>query len=155
MTATTYVDDLRQVIKNRALAYDKAGGRWRLDMLIDNDRGGGGALFTTAVDLVRWNDALTAGRLGKSVSEKLHEPARLSNGRKLGYARGLMLTSNYAGSVVWHGGGAAAYRSVLTRYPEQGTAIAILCNDGESFRVSPASNGLQSRAATLRSPGSG
>jgi len=132
MKTTTYVDDLRLVVKNRALAYEKEGDRWRMDMLLDNDRGGGGALFSTASDLVIWNDALTSARLGKFVSEKLQEPATLNNGRKLSYARGLMLATNYGGRVVWHGGGAAGYRSVLARYPEQGLSIAILCNAGES-----------------------
>jgi CubicO group peptidase (beta-lactamase class C family) len=132
MKATTYVDDLRHVIKNRALAYEKEGDRWRMDMLLDNDRGGGGALFSTASDLLIWNEALTSARLGKFVREKLQEPATLSNGRKLSYARGLMLATNYAGQVVWHGGGAAGYRSILARYPEQGMSIAILCNAGEA-----------------------
>ena len=132
MKATTYVDDLRLVLKNRALAYDNTGGRWRMDMLIDSDRGGGGALFSTAADLVTWNDALANARLGKFVTGTLHEPATLSNGRKLGYARGLMLTTNYAGQVVWHGGGAAAYRSVLIRFPEQAFSVAVLCNAGEA-----------------------
>ena len=49
--ATTYVNDMRDVIKNRALAYEKEGNRWKQDMLLGNDRGGGGALFTTASDL--------------------------------------------------------------------------------------------------------
>jgi len=132
MSATTYVDDLRYVLKNRALAYEPEGNRWRMDILLDNDRGGGGALFSTASDLVVWNDALTSDRLGKFVSEKLQEPATLSNGRKLSYARGLMLATNYAGRVVWHGGGAAGYRSILARYPEQGMSIAVLCNAGEA-----------------------
>lgn len=132
MTSTTYVDDLRLVVRNRALAYEREGDRWRMDMLLDNDRGGGGALFSTAADLVVWNDALTNARFGEFVSEKLQEPATLNNGRKLNYARGLMLAANYAGRVLWHGGGAAGYRSALSRYPEQGLSIAILCNAGES-----------------------
>jgi CubicO group peptidase (beta-lactamase class C family) len=131
MKATTYVDDLRFVIKNRALAYEKEGDRWRMDMLIDKDRGGG-ALFSTASDLVIWNDALTSARLGKFVSEKLQEPATLNNGRKLSYARGLGFTTNYAGRLVWHSGGAAGYRSILIRFPEQGLSIAVLCNAGEA-----------------------
>ncbi len=131
MKATTYVDDLRLVIKNRALAYEKEGDRWRMDMLIDNDRGGG-ALFSTASDLVIWNDALTSARLGKFVSEKLQEPATLNNGRKLSYARGLGFTTNYAGRLVLHSGGAAGYRSILVRFPEQGLSIAVLCNAGEA-----------------------
>ena len=61
------------------------------DMRLGNQRGGAGALFTTAADLVMWNDALAAGRLGKLMTEKIQEPATLSNGRKLTYARGLSL----------------------------------------------------------------
>ncbi len=132
MKATTYVDDLRLVLKNRALAYDNRGGPWRMDMLIDNERGGGGALFSTAADLLLWNDALTRAHFGKFVSEKLQEPATLSNGRRLDYARGLMLITNYAGRLIWHGGGAAGYRSILGRFAEQGFSIAVLCNAGEA-----------------------
>ena len=94
-----------------------------------------GMTSTTYLDdmrLVVWNDALTNARFGEFVSEKLQEPATLNNGRKLDYARGLILDANYAGQVLWHGGGAAGYRSVLNRYPEQGLSIAILCNAGDS-----------------------
>lgn len=130
MKATIFVDDLRQVVKSRALAYERAGKGWRMDMRLD-DRGGG-ALFSTAGELIIWNDALTNARLGTFVSEKLQEPATLGNGRKLDYARGLMLTTNYAGRVIYHGGGAAGYRSILGRFPEPGMSIAVLCNAGEA-----------------------
>jgi CubicO group peptidase (beta-lactamase class C family) len=132
MKTTTYVDDLRFVVKNRALAYEKEGSRWKTDMLIENERGGGGALFSTASDLVLWNDALADHRLGRFVSEKLEEPARLGNGRRLDYGRGLGLGTNYAGRMVLHSGGAAGYRSILIRFPEQGMSIAVLCNAGEA-----------------------
>ena len=117
MKATTYVDDVLTVVKNRALAYQKEGNGWKMDMLLGNDRGGGGALFTTASDLVIWNDALTNNRLGAFVSEKLQEPAMLNNGRKLGYARGLFLDDTPNGKVVGHSGSAAAYKSLTARFP--------------------------------------
>jgi CubicO group peptidase (beta-lactamase class C family) len=41
MKSTTYRDDLLAVVKNRALAYEKEDGRWKMAMLLDNDRGGG------------------------------------------------------------------------------------------------------------------
>ena len=132
MKATNYVDDLRQVIRNRALAYEPQGTGWRLDMLIDNERGGGGALFSTASDLVLWSDALTNGRLGAFVTGKLEEPATLNNGRTLDYGRGLILATNYAGRVLHHGGGAAGFRSALVRFPESRMSVAVLCNAGEA-----------------------
>lgn len=141
MKATQYVDDMRDVVKNRALAYDKAGSRWKLDMHLGNDRGGGGALLSTAADLIRWNEALSDATLGAAVSRKLQEPATLSNGRKLGYARGLYLDVNRAGSVIWHSGGSAGYRSALARFPESGLSVAVMCNSGE---------GADSRVAFVR-----
>lgn len=131
MKTTAYTEDLREIVRNRALAYEKEGGRWKMAMLLDDDRGGGGALLTTTGDLLIWNEALTGARLGKFVSEKIQEPATLSDGRKLGYARGLFLDANRGGKVVWHTGSAAGYKSFLGRYPEQGLSIAILCNSGD------------------------
>jgi len=133
MKSSRYVDDPDVVIKNRALAYEpQRGGAWRADMRLGNERGGGGALFTTASDLVLWNDALGSGRLGKFVTGKIQEPATLSNGRKLSYARGLGFTTNYAGRLVLHSGGAAAYRSIAVRFVDQGISVAVLCNAGEA-----------------------
>jgi CubicO group peptidase (beta-lactamase class C family) len=132
MKSTRYVADLRTVIKNRALAYEKSGTGWRLDIQIGNERGGGGALFSTVTDLLIWNDALTNRRLGLFVTDKLQEPATLENGRKLGYARGLFLDSNRGGRVIWHSGGSAGYGSMLVRFPEQGLSVATMCNAGES-----------------------
>lgn len=140
MKSTRYLTDLRQVVKNRALAYEKAAGGWRLDMQLDNDRGGGGALLSTASDLLIWNEVLATARLGKFVTEKLHEPARLNNGRKLGYARGLILDTNRESRVIWHSGGSAGYGTFLARFPEQGLSVATMCNAGET-----ATGGLYAR----------
>jgi CubicO group peptidase (beta-lactamase class C family) len=102
--STTHPEDPLYLIKNRALAYKKEAGVWKMDMYLGNDRGGAGGLFTTAADLVTWNDALNNNRLGAFVTQKLHEPATLNNGRKLNYARGLNieLRAGRGGRLVWH-----------------------------------------------------
>lgn len=127
MKSTSYSVDMREVIKNRALAYEKEDGRWKMAMLLDNNRGGGGIL-STASDLLIWNDALTNNRLGSFVTEKLQERAKLNNGRQLKYARGLIVESYRGVKEVWHSGGAAGYHSWLGRYPAQGLSTAVLCN---------------------------
>ena len=130
MKSTSYVTDMREIVKNRALAYEKEDGRWKMAMLLDNDRGGGG-LLSTAGDLLIWNDALTNGRLGAFVSAKIQEPTTLNNGRKIGYARGLYVDSTRGSRMVGHTGSAAGYKSFLARFPEQGLSTAIMCNSGE------------------------
>lgn len=136
MTSTAYVADLRRVVKHRALAYDKAGSDWRLEVQFDNDRGGGGALLSTPADLLRWNQALFDRTLGEFVTGKLQEPARLANGRGLGYGRGLFLDAHPAGPVQWHSGGAAGYGTFLARFPEHGFSVATMCNAGDAAQGS-------------------
>ncbi len=121
--------DLRDVIKNRALAYEKEGNGWRVGMYVGNERGSsGGAILSTASDLLIWNDALTSGRLGAFVTEKLQEQTRLNNGRKLSYARGLIVDAYRGGTLVSHSGSAAGYSAWLGRIPAHGLSFAVLCN---------------------------
>jgi hypothetical protein len=103
-------------------------------MYFGNDRGGSGGLLTTAGDLVIWNDALTNGTLGKSVIQKLEEPAVLNNGRKLTYARGLRVDSRGGYKMVWHSGAAAGYSTLAGHLPEHGISFAIMCNVDEGAR---------------------
>lgn len=127
MKATAYRADMREVVKNRAMAYEKTRDGWQVAMLLDNDRGGGG-LLSTAGDLLVWNEALANGRLGAFVTAGLQETAQLNNGRKLSYARGLIVGAYRGSPEVWHSGGAAGYNAWLGRYPEQGLSIALMCN---------------------------
>lgn len=141
MKSTSHPEDPLYLIKNRALAYSKDAGGWKMDMYLGNERGGAGGLFTTAVDLVIWNDALMGVRLGKFVTEKLKEPALLSNGRKLSYARGLNieLRRGRGGHLVWHSGGAAGYSALAGHLPEHGLSVAIMCNQDGTARTAFAS----------------
>jgi len=131
MKSSAYVAD-GQKVDNLAPAYEKAWMGWRQAMLLGNARGGGGALFSTAPDLVIWNDALTDGRLGTFVTAKIQEPASLTNGKKLNYARGLYVDSTSRGQLVWHAGSAAGYKTAVGRLPEHRLSIAIACNAGEA-----------------------
>lgn len=127
MNMTTYVSDMQQIIKNQALGYEKKANSWKINMYLGNDRGGG-AIFSTAIDLNAWNNALSSKKLGEFVTEKLKEPAALNNGRELGYARGLFLDSYKDMKLVWHSGSAAGYNSWLGRIPSLGLSISVLCN---------------------------
>jgi CubicO group peptidase (beta-lactamase class C family) len=127
MTSSAYVPDILRAGANAALGYQKDGAGWKPYMRLGNNRGGG-AIVSTVGDLLVWNDALTSGRLGRSVTRKLQEPATLGNGRKLRYARGLMVDSTPGGTVVSHSGGAAGFSTWMGRAPEHGLSIAVACN---------------------------
>jgi Domain of unknown function (DUF3471)/Beta-lactamase len=121
------VPDILQAGANAALGYQKDGAGWKPFMRLGNNRGGG-AIVSTVGDLLIWNDALASGRLGKFVTDKLHEQTRLSNGRKLKYARGLIVDHRPGGLVVSHSGGAAGFSTWMGRVPEHGLSVAVACN---------------------------
>lgn len=127
MTATAYVPDILQAGPEAAIGYRKQGAGWTPFMRLGNDRGGG-AIVSTIGDMLAWQDALATGTLGKSVTEKLHEQARLANGRRLSYARGVIVDSTPGGVVVSHSGGAAGFSTWMGRVPGHALAVAVSCN---------------------------
>ena len=127
MKSSAYVPDILQAGANAAHGYQKDGAGWKPYMRLGTNRGGG-AIVSTVGDLLVWNDALTSGKLGKLVTEKLHEQATLNNGRKLKYARGLIVDHTPGGLVVSHSGGAAGFSTWMGRVPEHGLSVAVTCN---------------------------
>ena len=57
MRDTQWRDDYRKIVRQRATAYDREGGRYVMDMPFTMVHGNGG-LLTTVGDLLTWNSAL-------------------------------------------------------------------------------------------------
>ncbi len=127
MRSSAYVEDILKADGERALGYRKEGAGWTPFMYVGSRRGGG-TIASTVGDLLLWNDALASGKLGRFVTTKLQEPARLANGRRLSYARGLTVDSTPGGTVVSHSGGAAGFSTWLGRVPAHGLSVAVACN---------------------------
>lgn len=127
MKSTAYVGDIMQGTGDRAIGYQKEGNGWKQYMYLGNRRGGG-AIISSANDLLIWNEALTNQKLGKFVVEKMEEPARLNSGRRLTYGRGLMVDSVAGERLISHSGGAAGYSSWLGRFPDHKLSVTVLCN---------------------------
>jgi CubicO group peptidase (beta-lactamase class C family) len=127
MKSSEYVTDILQGSGERAIGYERDGARWRQFMRLGNRRGGGGVI-STAGDLLLWNEALTSRRLGAFVGTELEEPAVLRNGRRLSYARGLIVHEDASGRIVSHSGAAAGYSTWLGRSPGHGLSVVVLCN---------------------------
>lgn len=127
MTTSAYVPDIMQAGPNATLGYEKDGAGWKEYMRLGNRRGGG-AIVSTVDDLVRWTDALASGKLGRFVTAKIKEPARLANGRQLRYARGLIIDSTAAGPLVAHSGGAAGFSTWMGHFSDHDLSVAVACN---------------------------
>ncbi|MDR3389365.1 MAG: serine hydrolase [Rudaea sp.] len=134
MTHTQWRDDFRRVVKRRAVAYDANPGGYHQLMPFENVFGAGG-LLTTAGDLLKWNDALDAGTLGKFVTTELQRKSTLRDGRAISYARGLYVTDYHGVRKLSHTGETGGYEAFLARYPDQHVSIALLCNAGQEVDV--------------------
>lgn len=127
MTHTGWRDDFRRLTPGRAAGHVKEDGVYVLGAPMENAYGSGGML-TTVGDLLRWRQALDRGALGGFVTGKLQEPAVLNDGRKVAYGRGLVLTTYRGHREVFHNGGTNGYQAWVGAYPDDGLAIALLCN---------------------------
>ncbi len=128
MTSTSWRDDFTRVVKRRAIAYEEQNGQFYTDMPFENVFGNGG-LLTTVGDLLKWNHNFKAPVVGDAafVAEQ-QTPGRFSDGRQHGYALGLYVGTYRGLREVYHSGSTAGYSAFLTRFPDERTSIAVLCN---------------------------
>jgi CubicO group peptidase (beta-lactamase class C family) len=128
MTSTQWRDDFRRIVRNRAVAYSPSGNSFQQDMPFEDVFGNGG-LLTTVGDLLRWNGNFTDAKVGgHAFVDSEHQQGRLTDGRTIAYAAGLMVLHWRGLNEVSHSGSTAGYRGWLARYPEQGLSVAVMCN---------------------------
>jgi CubicO group peptidase (beta-lactamase class C family) len=129
MTKTEWRDDFTRIVKNRSIAYSRnRDGIWSMRMPFENVHGNGG-LLTTVGDLLRFTHNLETGELGgPRFIEEMHRQGTLNSGKTIAYASGLFIGEYKGVREVQHSGSTAAYRGFLTRFPDHGIAVAVMCN---------------------------
>lgn len=130
MTNSRFRDDHTTLVKNRALAYSSRQDEWQMNVP-GFDVVGDGGLFTTVEDLAKWAynyDVRVVG--GDDVVSQVVTRGRLTTGDSIRYAFGLS-HGEYGGlAAIEHGGAYGGYRTHFVRFPDQGLAVATLCNAG-------------------------
>jgi len=129
MTHTRWRDDYQEVVKNRSTGYIPDGpDGWRMLMPFENVFGNGG-LLTTVGDMLKFTHNLDTGEVGgPEFIEAMHRRGVLDSGDTIRYASGLFVGEYRGLREIQHSGGTAAYRGYLTRFPDEGLAISIMCN---------------------------
>lgn len=130
MTNTHWRERYRTLVPGRAAAYVREGDAYVIDQPIEDAHGNGG-LLTTVKDLLAWNAALDADRLGSGFREAMERVGVLTDGTRIVYASGLRVTKHRGIDEVAHSGATGGYRAWLARYPSQRLSIAMLCNAGD------------------------
>ena len=131
MKYTSWRDDYKRIVRNRAIAYSRSGNGHQTNMPNEYVYGNGG-LLTTAEDLVTWCNYYLNGKLGiPSLLNKQIATTPFNNGVMHRYAAGLFVGTYLGWKYYSHDGATAGYRSNLDVFPELGLSIAWLSNTAE------------------------
>ncbi len=129
MKNTQWRNNFREVVPNRAVAYQRSNGQYEQLMPFEHIHGHGG-LLTTTTDLIRWNQLLeTQEILGDEAAAWRTTPGQLNNGTRIQYAAGLNVRSHNGFKEISHSGATAGYRAWLAYYPDKKLSVALLSND--------------------------
>ncbi|MDQ2657027.1 MAG: serine hydrolase, partial [Bacteroidota bacterium] len=120
-------------LDNEATGYTKENNEYKVALNWDMSwAGGAGALYSTVVDLFKWNEAVFNRKVLKDESLKAAlTPVHLNNGAKpdnasYGYGWGI---NEYRGQkIIEHNGGLHGFISQAARYPDQNLTIVLLTN---------------------------
>jgi CubicO group peptidase (beta-lactamase class C family) len=128
MTHTSWRDDHKRVVPDRAIAYAQNQGAYETNMPNEDVYGNGG-LLTTAEDLVKWNAWYLSGKLGNpSLLPKQLTTEALNDGKDNLYGAGLFIGHKFHQTYINHSGATASYRAFLSAYPDQQMSFAWLSN---------------------------
>ena len=132
MRRTAYLGSYNDVIPDRAIGYEPADSGFRADMPRWLQLGDG-ALFSTVEDLVHWGENFSTTRIGgPAMRDALLTRGRLTSGKELVYALGLMHGEHRGLATVFHGGSWGGYRAEFLRFPAQQYGVAVLCNRADA-----------------------
>jgi CubicO group peptidase (beta-lactamase class C family) len=129
MTHTHFHDDHTMVVPNRTSAYlPRKSGGWSVSIPVF-DTYGATSLFTTAEDLLKWEQNFADAHVGSvALLARMQQEGTLNDGSPTGYALGLSVGKHRGVREVGHGGADAGYRADVERYPDQQLAVDALCN---------------------------
>jgi CubicO group peptidase (beta-lactamase class C family) len=128
--ARTRYDSNRELIKNRAQGYTLDGEQLVNDQMIGMAQpGAAGGILSTAGDLVRWQMALSSGKVVQPESfTRMRTPTVLPNGHDTHYGFGLKMDEWAGKPRVGHGGGIFGFNSMLFWLPGEDLHVAVISN---------------------------
>ena len=113
------------------------GNRRRVDQLPKFFIRGAGGIYSTASDLLKWQNALNSGRVvPRRLYRQATTAARLLNGEEVPYGLGFSLKPDADGARRFsHAGHWRAFKSDLSHYPDSRITVIQLTNNGQDDSV--------------------
>jgi CubicO group peptidase (beta-lactamase class C family) len=129
MERTVFKENIGELILGEAQSYTPSGEKDFLRALDNEAAPGPGSLFVSIEDMAHWMAAFKTRSVGAQETwTKMFEVGKLSDGRDLPYAAGLIAGSYKRLPIFHYSGRWAGYRSEMVYFPEQNFAVAVLTN---------------------------
>lgn len=119
------------IVRDRAAGYELVKGeiknqKWVAPSL---NTTADGALYVSALDMIKWDEALSAGRLLKRESyEQMWSSVKLNNGTTHPYGFGWMFGDVNGKRLIEHSGAWQGFKAHIARYPDNGLTVIVLAN---------------------------
>lgn len=144
MHQTHFHNNHKAIVKNRASGYTpkEAGAKdehkYEISMTHLNMIGDGG-IFTTINDIKKWDDAYYNSQvLSEKFWQEMTTEGQLNNGKKTGYASGLIIEKYKGLNTISHSGSFVGFRAELLRFPDQKFTVAVFANRSDANPTSMA-----------------
>lgn len=130
MTNTVAYEKNISEVTNRAFGYAAAEeGLVPKDQSLTSAVLGDGGIYSSAVDLFKWDQALyTEKLLSSEFLRKAFTPDTLANGASTGYGFGWRIDEYKSHYRVHHTGQSCGFATIIQRYPEDKFSVIILTN---------------------------
>ncbi|MEP7117155.1 MAG: serine hydrolase domain-containing protein [Acidobacteriota bacterium] len=147
---TTFLEHPQELVRYRARQYLRGPTlmTWLNAPYVDlSVKWAGGGIISTASDLLRFDQALDAGRLLRpETQDRMYVSARLKSGAFTGYGLGWMVIQDGGRVKVAHSGGAMGGTTYLLREPKAKTACVLLANLDDVPRLNELADQLMTLA---------
>lgn len=130
MTRTLAYEEGLSVVANRAYGHSPAGDRFqRTDQSLTSSVLGDGGVYSSALDLAKWDAALYTTKLvSRKTLQEAFTPAIATDKPRRSYGFGWYLGEYRGVRAIWHSGETRGFRTRLSRLPEKKFTVILLAN---------------------------
>jgi CubicO group peptidase (beta-lactamase class C family) len=128
--SATRVNDMREIVPNRATGYAWTGSRHRNgDYTSMTWPYSAGAIVSTVKDLAKWDAALYSEKvLPQSVLAEMWTPTKLADGKEKDYGFGWGVGGHRGHRLIGHGGGIPGFATDIARFVDDRLTVIVLAN---------------------------
>lgn len=130
MTTARVINEA-DIIPNRADGYRLVQGQVKNQAWVSPtiNTTADGSLYLTALDMIKWDEALANGKLLKKTSyEEMWSPIKLNDGKTHPYGFGWAVRSVNGRRVIEHGGAWQGFKAHIARFPDNKLTVIVFAN---------------------------